>query len=66
MEFEKGCKVQAVKTKRIGTLKRYDYVKECYVVDIDGKEINYWLWEIQIREAKNELQKLIFKLKRKL
>lgn len=30
------------------------------------KEINYWLWEVQIREAKNQLQKLIFKLKRKL
>lgn len=31
-----------------------------------GKEINYWLWEVQIREAKNQLQKLIFKLKRKI
>ena len=31
-----------------------------------GKEVNYWLWEAQIRETKNQLQKLIFKLKRKL
>lgn len=31
-----------------------------------GKEINYWLWEIQIRETKNLLKKLLLKLKRKL
>lgn len=31
-----------------------------------GKEINYWLWEVQIRETKNLLKKLFLKLKRKL